>query len=200
MVGAILFLKSTTGGGRPGTVFLSMALLPAAGVLYLYGPGIAEYEERKNKRAELKEEYPEFAMKVSMLIRAGFSPKDALEAIGRERSKEKNRALQEEVRMTLREIRGGVSEIAAYERFGRRCELAEYRRFSGLLIRDVKRGSATLAEELKDEGRKAAGAMRESARKKGERAGTLLLFPMMLFLIIVMVMVMYPGFMAIAVL
>ena len=135
-----------------------------------------------------------------LLIHAGFTVRGAFEKVGRNylRKKEKEKTaknpLYEEVVISLREMESGVSQNEAYEHFEKRCNVFEITRFTGLLIRAVKRGSSSLGEELKEESRKATLARQELVRRKGETAGTRLYFPMILFLLIVMVMILYPAF------
>lgn len=200
-----LYMKNVSSVNSHRTeVILPMLLYCLSGVFYVYAPGIEKREEENRIREEYKKEYPEFALKMSMLIRAGFAPRAALEKIGKGYSrrkkaeKGKKNLLCEEILTTLREMESGVSEIDAYERLGKRSNLMEMIRFCGLMIRNVKRGSTGLADELKEESRKAISSKREMERKKGEVAGTKLLFPMMLFLLVVMIIILYPGFTTIA--
>ncbi|MBR4581436.1 MAG: type II secretion system F family protein [Lachnospiraceae bacterium] len=168
--------------------------------LFFFGDRLEERENRKKREEELKESFPEFALKISMLIRAGFTPKGAFEKVGRnylrkrEREKSRREILYEEVVISLREMESGVSQKDAYEHFEMRCNVFEITRFCGLLIRAVKRGNTSLGEELREESRRAVAAKQEQVRKRGETAGTKLLFPMMLFLLIVMIIILYPAF------
>ena len=138
-------------------------------ILFFFGDVLEKRENKKKREEELKNSFPEFALKVSMLIR-------------------------EEVLISLREMESGVSQKDAYEHFEKRCNVFEITRFSGLLIRAVKRGNTALGEELKEESQRAVLAKQELIRKRGETAGTKLLFPMMLFLLIVMIIILYPAF------
>ena len=169
-------------------------------ILFFFGDVLEKRENKKKREEELKNSFPEFALKVSMLIRAGFTPKGAFEKAGSNylRKREKENApkdvLYEEVLISLREMESGVSQKDAYEHFEKRCNVFEITRFSGLLIRAVKRGNTALGEELKEESQRAVLAKQELIRKRGETAGTKLLFPMMLFLLIVMIIILYPAF------
>ena len=186
--------------GEGSKLLVPAAFVPLGVGLFLFGDRIEERERAKQRTEELKSAYPEFALKIAMLIRAGFTPKGAFEKVGRnylkkrEREKTRKNPLYEEVVMSLREMESGVSQKDAYEHFEKRCNLFEITRFSGLLIRAVKRGSTSLGEELREEGRRASEAKQELVRKKGETAGTRLLFPMIMFLLIVMITILYPAF------
>ena len=201
----ILYMKNVSSGLKAkAEIYIPLVLYCASGLFFIYGPGVERREEENRRKDSIKNEYPEFALKMSMLIRAGFSPKAALTKVGnaysRRKKAEKGKKVifYEEILTALREMESGIPETEAYERLGKRCGLMEMIRFCGLMIRNVKRGSMGLADELKEESRRAIQSKREMERKKGEVAGTKLLFPMMLFLLIVMIIILYPGFTTIA--
>ena len=156
--------------------YLMAAFFPAAIFLFVRGKTLEVNEAKKKRTEDIKKAYPEFALKVSMLIRAGFTPRGAFEKIGRNYIKKQQREktikndLYEEVVYSIREMQSGTSEKDAYEHFEKRCG------------------------ELKEESNRAVAALRESVRKQSEKAGTKLLFPMVLYLLIVMVMILYPAF------
>ena len=179
---------------------LPVLFIPVSVTLFVMGNKIEEKEKIRQRKENLKKSFPEFAMKISMLIRAGYSPRGAMDKVGKNYLKKSTThggegdPLYEEVVMALREMESGTSETEAYEHLEQRCGVFEITRFCGFLIRAVKRGGMNLGEELKEESRKAVSAQKEIVRKKGETAGTKLLFPMMMFLLIVMVMILYPAF------
>lgn len=202
----VYYIKKFLNGGLPKFTEEGMSVflpLLAGGVLifvFLFRKKMEEKERKKRRREEMKKSYPEFAMKLSMLIQAGFSPRSAFEKVGRNYRKRRERdgipknVLYEELITSIREMESGVPETESYERFERRCEIFELTRLSGLLIRAVKRGGSSLGEELQEESIRASNAQKELVRKKGETAGTRLLFPMTVYLIIVMIMILYPAF------
>ena len=83
------------------------------------------------------------------------------------------------------------------ERFGQRLQSTVYIKFSGLLIGNLKKGNADLLKLLREEAQEALRMRRNLAKKKGEEAGTKLLFPMMLMLGVVMAVIILPAFMSI---
>ena len=180
--------------------YLPLLLLPVAGALFLWGDRFDETEKRKKHKAVLRESYPELAIKISMLIQAGFTPRGAMERIGRQylnECKEGRRLpnpLYDEIIATLREMGSGISEKDAYENLSNRCSLPEVSRLCSLLIRNLKRGSEGLGNEIRREGHNALLSRKEIFQKRGEIAGTKLLLPMMLYLLIVMVLILYPAF------
>ena len=112
------------------------------------------------------------------------------------RDRRKLRYVYEEVLYTCREMESGVSEAEAYERFGRRCGLPEYIRLGSVLSQNLKKGARGLTALLEEEALSSMTERKNNARKLGEKAGTKLLFPMILMLGIVMVILMVPAFLA----
>ncbi|MBR6093403.1 MAG: type II secretion system F family protein [Lachnospiraceae bacterium] len=180
--------------------FIPLLFIPIAGVIFFRGGEIDRMEKNKKRKMQFKEAYPELAMNISMLIQAGFTPRGSLERIGKKylsqcaRQDRRTNPLYDEVIVTLREMGSGVPEKSAYEKFANRCNLPEISRLCSLMIRNIKRGSENLGAEIRAEGQRAVTAKRELIRKKAETASTKLLFPMMLFLLVVMVMILYPAF------
>ena len=103
--------------------------------------------------------------------------------------------MYEELVRTNREIQAGKSEAKAYEAFGIRCQGQEYSRLCTLLTQNLRKGNGELLNLLQEESRKAFEDRMGKVRKKGEEAGTKLLFPMVMMLLIVMVVIMIPAYM-----
>ena len=85
-------------------------------------------------------------------------------------------------------------EEQVYQEFGKRCGEARYRRLSFLLSVHLKRGNGQLLTLLAQEADGAQEDRRNMAKKAGEEAGTRLLFPMMLMLVVVMFLVLLPAY------
>ena len=100
----------------------------------------------------------------------------------------------EEMSIALKEMRGGISEGEAYERFGKRCELTNYMKLGALLSQNLRKGSKGLAALLQVEAIQAFENRKSLAKQRGEEAGTKLLMPMMGMLAVVLIMVMVPAF------
>ena len=90
-------------------------------------------------------------------------------------------------------MESGVTEVEAYEHFGQRCRLPQYRKCAALLVQNLKKGSAGLLAALQEEAEHSFEERKRNAREEGERAGTKLLFPMMMMLAVVMVLILVPA-------
>ena len=156
-------------------------------------------EEEKQRKELLELDYPEIVGKLTVLLGAGMSVKQAWNKISAQycdKMQKKQQNLHpgyEEMVKTNREICDGLSERAAYQKFAERTGIPMYRRFVRLLLQNLSKGSAGLYTLLEQETENAYIQRRNFAKKRGEEAGTKMLFPMVLMLAIVMAIVLVPA-------
>lgn len=93
-------------------------------------------------------------------------------------------------------IQSGASEKSQYAAFGHIFGLHCYSRLGTMLEQNTIRGNEKLRGMLRTECMEALEDRKARARKEGEQAGTKLLFPMMLMLIVVMAIIMTPALMS----
>ena len=91
-------------------------------------------------------------------------------------------------------IQSGASERSQYASFGRIFGLGAYSRLGSMLEQNAVKGNERLRIMLREECEQALEERKARARKAGEQAGTKMLFPMMLMLLIVMAVIMVPAF------
>lgn len=158
--------------------------------------GKRRQEEKLRKREqELIADYPELVSKYLLLLNAGLSQRLVWERIVADyRKSGRKRYAYDEMLLTLREMENGVPETRAYERFGKRCRLLPYMRFSGVLVQNLQKGARGSLHLLEQEAMTAFAERKEAAKRRGEEAGTKLLLPMFGLLAIVLVIVMVPAF------
>lgn len=177
--------------------------------LLIIGTGILLYllkdrelsQQVEKRRKTLLLEYPEFVSKFTLLTGAGMPVKAALKKLAmdyknRENTKGKINVTYEELLIMIYEMESGVLEEVAYDHFGKRCEIPQYIKFSGLLIQNMKKGSRDMAVTLEKEVRESFEERKNNGRRLGEEAGTKLLLPMMLMLGIVMILIIVPAFLS----
>lgn len=170
------------------------------------GLGIFPLTKGKEKQAERKrfeqmqKDYPDIIQKLILFLRAGLSIRMAMEKLSKDyliRKEEDQNVIRyayEEIVKTWGEMEGGVYEKEAYERFGRRCGLAEYKVLSVLLVQNLKKGNQSILELLEREAVSAGEERLRRARIQGEEASTKLLLPMILQLFVVLIILMVPAF------
>jgi len=160
----------------------------------------SQMQQNVRKRdEELCKDYPEMVEQFVLLVGAGMTIKSAWIKMtddyqsGLDR-KQAKRYLYEEMSVTEREMQNGMGEERAYELFAKRTGILCYMKFSALLTQNLRKGSADMLRLLEQEAQDAFQKRKEQAKEAGEKAGTKMLFPMMLMLLIVFVMILYAAF------
>ncbi len=183
--------------GSDGLSFLLLGILIAA--MYAYSKvRRAELSEEKREE-EMLIDYPNIVSKLVLLLSAGMSLRKAIARIRKDYEDSlihggEARPGYEEITRVILEMEHGVSEITAYENMGKRSRVPQYRTFSTLLVQNLTKGGSEMASVLKREAEDAFEERKKRARVLGEQAGTKLLLPMLLMLVIVMAILMVPAF------
>ena len=177
---------------------LFMALLIFSGLLFFIKDERlkAEIEARKK---QMLVDYSEVVSKLTILLGAGMTIRMALEKMASDYDKKiksgngRRRYVYDEILFVSREIQAGVSERTGIDLLGKRCQIPCYMKLCSLLQQNLKKGSKGMAETLSYEVGQAFEERKNIAKKLGEEAGTKLLFPMVLMLVIVMVILILPA-------
>lgn len=179
---------------RSGLLFL---LSVAGGVLVIAGEKQEAEKQKQKRKKEIEEEYPAMVSRMAMLVGAGMTISGAFKRIAGEygrRRQEKEKPLYEEMLIACREIESGIPERAAYQNMGTRCGVPAVVRFTALLVQYMQSGATGLKKALREESSQALSERKERAQRLGEEAGTKLLLPMTLILMLVMALIMIPAF------
>lgn len=160
-----------------------------------------EQKEREEKEQQMMLDYPEIVNKLTLLLGAGMTVKNAWQKIvldyGHQKETHGSRYAYEEMAAAYHEMQSGVTETESYERFGKRCGLKAYRKLAALLTQNLRKGTRGLTELLGAEAVQAFEERKAAAKRRGEEAGTRLLAPMFLMLAMVLVIVIIPAFLSI---
>ena len=154
-------------------------------------------QEKKEKEKELMLAYPEIVSKLCLLIGSGLTVRRAWERIIQEYKERrvKNYAY-EEMLFSYYELERGLPEGKVYAAFGKRCRLHGYRKLGSLLEQNLKKGTAGLVALLQEETWQAFEDRRAFAVKLAQEAGTRMLLPMILLLLVVLVICIAPAVMS----
>ena len=201
------FLLPEKAAGRPITwkekkedkSLLLLVGIAAAGVLCY---GFSDYELHKKvetRSREMKVDYPTLVSKFVLFLGAGLSVRNVFRKLGEDYLRQRGeggekRYVYEEILLVCHELDSGISEASAYAHFGSRCRSRQYTKFCSLLTQNLRKGNAALLSALQEEAELAMDERKNTARQLGEEAGTKLLFPMILMLVITMVMILIPAF------
>ena len=161
-------------------------------------------ERRKNALKKREEElafsYAQVLGKFRSLLEAGMTSRSAWEKISgdylKRRDREGRKYVYEEMLISVNQLRSGMSEREVYTDFGRRTGQHRYVRFAGLLSQNLRQGISGLKDSLDAEMHAALEERKNLAIRKGEEAGTKLLFPMMAMLGVIVICITVPAFMS----
>ena len=185
--------------------FQSIELL-GLGLLAALAAAYAEKEKKEkklqNRKRKLLLSYPEFVSKLSLLLGAGMTISGAMRKMNQMYLKRKEAGgreeiVYEELYQMICELDNGMGELRAYQRFSESCNLQPYRKLVSLLVLGQKIGNFKLMEQLNEEADRVFVERKNTARRLGEEAGTKMLVPMMIMLVIVMGIVIIPAFLSI---
>jgi hypothetical protein len=189
-----------------GTMFLLFGGVVATLLYISLDRDLYDRVDKRNRQMLL--DYPEIINKFKLFVGAGMSISNAWHKIAKDYKEKvnsenvnkekgiKKRYAYEEIMITYNEIMVGIPETTAYERFGRRVKLLPYLRFSSFIAQNVKKGTKDFLAQLELEASEAFEERKELAKRMGEEAGTKLLVPMMIMLIIVLAIIMVPAFLS----
>lgn len=187
-----------TPGDKRGYILLCLGLLLA--ILLPAWKKEKEREKRKKREEELLVDYPKMLGNFTLLLETGMTVKNVWERIVKQYEENQEdmgkREVYQEMSETYREMKSGIAEADAYERFAKRCGLAEYRKFAALLSQNLKKGAKGTGQLLYMEALQATENRKNRAKRKAEEAGTKLLIPMFGMLCIVIVIIIVPAFLS----
>lgn len=181
-------------GSERNVVYLLIG--PIALILLYMGFQKDKRDLKKERDRKIQDEYPVMIQKMSLYLTSGLTIRNIWIQLYEEAEKKdkcKN-PLYEEMRISVNELKSGVSESTVYKNFGKRINIPEIVRFTALLSQNLKKGSNSLAVQLMEESEKAFEEKKQRALRMGEEAGTKLLGPMMLILLDILVMIILPAF------
>lgn len=157
-------------------------------------------KELEDRKTQLFLDHPALVNRVMLLLGAGLTVRRVIERLADEYEQSRKKGgevhyVYEEICVMAQEMRDGVSESRAVERFGQRCGLMPYLRFASVITQNLKKGAEGILDILEKESMDALEKRKARVLQLGELAGTRLLFPMILMLGLVMGILMVPAFM-----
>lgn len=184
---------------QTGSYFLVLGIVVS--ILLVFNEKEKQLKEKKHRKEELLLDYPEIISQLTILMGAGMTVKNTWKKIlddykGQKERTGRRREAYEEMLYTWQEMQSGIPEAECYERFGKRCEALPYMKMGALLAQNLRKGSKGLADMLTLEAVEATEERKNRAKRLGEEAGTKLLVPMLLMLIVVLAIVVVPAFWA----
>lgn len=179
-------------------IVLLLALLANEPAAMLFGVAIAvifvwylseSFKDKLTARRErILADFPQMLSKMTLLVNSGMLLRDAWNLI----AQQGDSVLFIEMRQTAAQLDNGVPEIAAYREFAERCGVKEVRKFASMVIQGLEKGGSELTYFLKDMSEEMWLEKRNMVKRKGEKANSKLLVPIVIIFIGILFMIMAP--------
>jgi len=159
--------------------FFMLLIGIAVAVLFGYSSLNSGSDSLKTRENECTEELPEIVSTMALLINAGMQLKSAWSTV----ATGKEGTIYELMRGACDDMKNGMSEIEAINKFGRLSNSAEIRKFTSALTQSIERGGSELSEFLSKQSVEIWALKKQSALQKGEAASSKMLIPTVLLFV-----------------
>lgn len=140
------------------------------------------------RRDELLKAYPQMLSKLTLLVNAGMPIREAWGKV----SVLNEGLLYKEMRIAQEELLNGVAEVEVYKGFGERCAIKPIKKFSSLMIQNLKKGSTEVIAFLKEMSEEAWEEKKHMVKRKGEKASSKLILPIGMIFVGILLIIMVP--------
>ncbi len=159
-------------------------------------------KERAAQQEELLKDYPELLSKIQLYLSTGLGMRTIFKRISGEyqariQNGSPRRHAYEAVGRAVHQMESGVTELEAYDEFGKMCGIPCYRGLALLLAQNLKKGGAGIMPQLEREVQESFETRKRRARAEGEKTTVRLLLPMAMMLMVVMGLILIPAFLSI---
>lgn len=158
-----------------------------------------EKQKLQYRMLQLVNDYPKFIHKLVLLTGAGLNMRSALEVMvshSKLHGQGGEHYVYTEIAVILKLMQQGTPEIMAYEIFGKRCGDRLYIKLSMMMVQWVKKGAAGMNTMMSAMAQEALLLHKDQMKQYGEQAGTKLLMPMGLILVVVFMILVVPAFLS----
>lgn len=139
---------------------------------------------------------PDFTNKILVLSGAGLSVRAAIIKVCKDLPKDT--PFYRELKKSVYFMENGETPESAMDLLCMKCNMPEVRRMTSVLLQNMQRGGTDVLFALREIGNELWNERRAMAKRMAEKAGTKLLFPMMLMLLAVILIVAAPAVMSLS--
>ncbi|MGP7959726.1 type II secretion system F family protein [Sanguibacter sp. A247] len=169
--------------------FVVMLVLTALAVYY-YGDQVRNRVRRRGEA--MYRDFCEMVSSLALLTNAGMILREAWT----QTSLGGDTVLYEEMQLAVRDMQNGTPDTEAIQTFGARSMLPEIKRFTSTLVQSVQRGGADLPALLTAQSTESWHLKKQAVQREGNKAGSKLLFPMILMFAGILIMLVVPMFLS----
>lgn len=158
--------------GLSAAIFLILGVLCIAAFWNMFISKMKEAVE--NRSSECIMEFPDMISKLSLLISSGMVLREAWNTVAYGRTGELYNLMQR----VCTDMRNGASDIEAIYSFGTLADSGEIKKFTGLIIQEIEKGSGNLGTVLINQSQELWMHKRQLLLQKGEKAAGKLIIPL----------------------
>lgn len=186
-----VYLLVAASGGKINIICVLLGPV-AAVIAYILADSLQEQNFEKRSK-EIRYNFPEFLVKLILLINAGLTLDRAWGLILKDEDKSgKKSFLINELSKTYNDMQGNIPKSKCLNDLSKRCKIQEISKFTSIVLQNLNKGSDNMVIMLEELSAECWNQRKQMARQKGEEASTKLLFPMMLMLISLFLVIMVP--------
>ena len=197
MVEGVRVMRTNDRGIGPLQILLFGGLLMGFAVVW---DKEQKRQQIRRRQQQLLRSYPWFVNEMVLMLGAGMQVRHIFSQMLSEyqnmQTEDDRIPLIKELMVADQAFHLGMPEEQIYYQLGRRLGLSCYTKLMTLLEQNVVKGSRGLKDIFEQEEQAALEERKNLAKKLGEEAGTKLLGPMIVLLLIVMFMILVPAFMS----
>lgn len=187
--GMLLFLCGFVLYGISGEMMMLLIMTVYSFLAVYYFLTLSDRKIQKRSE-ELLREFAEVISQLALLTNAGMILREAWETI----ANAGNGTFYDEMKISVKEMKNGISEVEAIRRFGIRCMIPEVKKFSATIIQGLQKGNRELSDMLKEQSAEVWGLRKQQVRREGEKAASKLLIPIFIMFFGIIIMVVVPIF------
>lgn len=168
---------------------ISVLLIAVGLILFLIVYLEYDKESKLQSRHEvILREFPHVLSQIALLVNAGMPLRETLEVTAGKNSG----VLYKEMQVLVDDMHNGIPEYEAFSNFSDRCGVDSVRKFSSLIIQNVKKGSSELASVLMELSGEIWKNRVSLVREEGEKASAKLMIPIFIIFGGILVLVVVP--------
>ncbi len=152
-------------------------------VIGYYIPDNMLYGRAKKRQWNIQKELPATLTTLAIITDAGLNLFQAMERLSQENSNE----LSKELKLTVDDIKIGMSQKEAFERFAQRCSIEEVHYFISAVLQGLQKGSSGLTQIIRQQAEESWDKRKKKAKELAGRASIKLFLPLLLMV--------FPAFM-----
>lgn len=160
-----------------------------SGLAYYYY-GTLTSKKIEQRAEEMLGDFSNVVSKLALLTNAGMIMREAWEEV----AYTGDTNIYVEMQKAVVEMQNGVSEIDALYNFGARCIIPEIKKFTSTIIQGIIKGNSELTAMLQEQSKEVWAIKRQNVKRKGEKAASMLLLPMVIMFAGILIMVVIPIF------